>query len=126
MTGGSAGQGGAGGQQGGSAGQSGSFGKGGSGGMSGSTGKGGSSGSSGTGGAFGGDCEGVPTWATWKATSGMTGDEVVYACTVAQSGCAGKMVGVPYLWSCNQSHVPNCQTQNPQDGTSWTFIGECE
>jgi hypothetical protein len=77
---------------------------------------------------FGGDCEGVPTLTEWKAGSGqMMGDQVVYVCTAPlQSGCSGKVNGTAYLWECNQSHVNNCLSQDPQGGSSWTFIGECE
>ena len=56
----------------------------------------------------------------------MTGDQVVYACTVAQAGCAGKETGVDYIWECTESHVPNCTSQNAQSGTAWAFVAECD
>jgi hypothetical protein len=102
----------------------GSGGKGGSGGTSGS---GGTGGSSGTGGTFGGECAGEPTWAAWSQMGGgMTGDRVVFQCTVVQAGCAGLQVGVDYLFECNQSHVPNCMMQTPETGYSWTLVGDCD
>ncbi len=83
-------------------------------------------GNSGTGGAtFEGECADEPDYATWKAGGGMTGDEVVISCNAAQAGCAGKQVGVPYLWQCTDSHVPNCQAQTPDTGNAWAFVGEC-
>jgi hypothetical protein len=84
------------------------------------------SGGAGTGGApFTGQCAGKPALADWKNGSIMTGDEVVIRCTVLQSGCAGKMTGVDYLWQCNDSHVDNCKSQTPEGGSAWTFLGAC-
>ena len=85
------------------------------------------SGGAGSGGGTSSGCDSLPTWSEWAAGSGqMSGDQVVYACTVAQAGCAGMDTGVDYIWECNQSHVPNCTSQNPQSGTSWTFVSACE
>ncbi len=83
-------------------------------------------GGTGTGGTFDtGQCAGKPTFDTWKNGSGMTGDQVIITCSVAQSGCAGLETGVPYLWECTASHVPNCETQKPQDGSAWKLLGDC-
>jgi hypothetical protein len=116
---------GSGGQLGGSGGQGGSAGKGGSFGQGGSGGKGGSGG---TGGVFGGDCEGMPTMDQWKAMGGhMTGDQVVFVCTPPlQSGCQGLVDGTAYLWECTETHVPNCESQDPRGGMSWTLLGPCD
>src|SRR4051812_48629973 len=55
-------------------------------------------GGTGTGGTtYEGDCADKPTFAEWGSTTGATGDEVVFTCTTAQAGCAGKTVGVAYL-----------------------------
>jgi hypothetical protein len=81
----------------------------------------------GTGGqTFDGQCAGKPSFDAWKVGSSQaTGDEVVYTCTVAQAGCSAATLNEPSLFSCNQSHVPNCSTQAPRDGSSWTLIGAC-
>lgn len=82
--------------------------------------------SGGGGGILTGNCAGVPTYEEWKAGSGQaTLDQIVHQCSVIQAGCSGLLKGVDYLWECTQSHVPNCESQMPEHGTSWALVGEC-
>ncbi len=85
------------------------------------------SGGAGTGGqVFEGDCAGKPTYAAWKATTGAANDQVVFACAALQASCAGRTIGQNNLFQCTETHVPNCASQSPQDGSSWTFVTVCE
>lgn len=88
----------------------------------------GGTGGMGTGGVvFEGDCADKPTYEQWKSGSGqMQGDLVIYTCTVAQAACAGLATGVPHLFECISSHIPNCTTQRPQDGNNWEYRTTCE
>lgn len=85
-------------------------------------------GGSGTGGTLPvGECAELPTYAEWKVSSPhQMGDQVRFACTKVQAGCAGKMIGTEYIFACNDSHLPNCETQSPDDGSAWLFVGDCE
>jgi len=79
-----------------------------------------------SGGAFSGACAGKPTYEEWEDSDMPDkGDQVVHQCTVIQSACSGLKLKTDYLFECNQSHVNNCLTQRPEDGQSWTYIGEC-
>lgn len=78
------------------------------------------------GGGFSGDCEGKPTMTEWRQGSGQkTGDLVVHQCTKKQATCQNLEVGVDSLFECKDNHVNNCKTQLPEDGSAWTFRGEC-
>jgi hypothetical protein len=84
------------------------------------------SGGAGSGGALAGACAGKPTYAAWKnSEEPAEGDQIVHQCTVIQSTCQGLKLKTDYLFECNQSHVNNCLTQRPEDGQSWTYLGEC-
>ena len=109
------------------------IGTGGSNSLGGDTGSGGtSSGGAGTGGAgtggqvFDGDCAGKPTYAQWAATTGAANDQVVFTCAALQASCEGRTIGQNSLFQCTETHVPNCASQSPQDGSSWTFVTVCE
>lgn len=85
----------------------------------GGTGTGG--GSPGSGGAdFDGQCAGLGGLSSVSAT----GDRRVHTCTIVQSECTAEALGVPALFECVATHVPNC-LQKPDGGTSWDFIGLC-
>lgn len=77
---------------------------------------------SGTGGAdFDGQCAGLG-----GLSSVVTiGDRRVYTCPTVQSNCPAEAVGVPALFECVSTHVPNCTGQTPDGATSWEYIGLC-
>lgn len=92
-----------------------------------STGGSATGGTAGTGGASVGSCESALIWSEWKNGTGADGDRVKFQCTANQLGCAGKQAGVDYLFQCNPTHVPTCQTLNPQvtGYPTWSFVSEC-
>lgn len=76
----------------------------------------------GTGGAdFDGQCAGLGGLSSVEAT----GDRRVHTCTIVQSNCVAEALGVPALFECVATHVPNCFGQGPDGGTSWDYIGLC-
>lgn len=79
-------------------------------------------GGAGTGGSgFNGQCAGVGELSTVIAT----GDQRVYTCPTVQSNCPAEAVGVPALFECVSTHVPNCTGQTPDGATSWELVGLC-
>jgi|GEM_PF-4879012 len=53
----------------------------------------------------------------------MTGDFAVYSCTKVQGGCT--TAGEPSVFQCTDTHVDNCNSQDPTGGSSWTFVALC-
>jgi len=86
----------------------------------------GGGGGNGSGGGATGDCADLPTYAEWKGGSGQAlGDEVVFTCTKPQGSCTGLSVGSTHIFSCGDSHLPNCTSQSPDDGSAWEHESEC-
>lgn len=74
-----------------------------------------------------GGCRGKPTMGEWRQAGGQnSGDQVVHQCTKIQSTCASLRLGIDYLFECTSNHVPNCTSQLPEDGNSWTVVGTCD
>jgi hypothetical protein len=63
----------------------------------------------------------------WRSSSNQkTGDLVVHQCSKKQATCQNLEIGVDSLFECIDSHVDNCITQYPEDGSAWTFHGKCD